>query len=49
MNNETKERIFEPFFTTKVFGRGLKIAAAYGIVENNGGIITVQSLPGRGR
>jgi signal transduction histidine kinase len=43
MEAEAIERIFEPFYTTKIFGRGLGMAAAYGIVTNHDGMITVES------
>ncbi len=48
MSSEVQSRIFEPFFTTKFLGRGMGLAAVYGIIENHGGKITVRSEEGIG-
>jgi PAS domain S-box-containing protein len=48
MDEEIKTRIFEPFFSTKFKGRGLGMAAVYGIVTNHEGWISVDSTPGKG-
>jgi CheY-like chemotaxis protein len=48
MDEETQDRIFEPFFTTHFIGRGLGMAAVYGIMSNHAGSITVESQPGVG-
>jgi PAS domain S-box-containing protein len=48
MDAETKQKIFEPFFSRKLKGRGLGMAAVYGIVKNHGGWISVESQLGKG-
>jgi PAS domain S-box-containing protein len=50
MDDETKARLFEPFYTTKDVGAGtgLGLATVFGIVQQAGGTIRLESAPGRG-
>ncbi|MDP1662516.1 MAG: ATP-binding protein [Phycisphaerales bacterium] len=45
---ETLARIFQPYFTTKSGGTGLGLPTARRLIEEHGGVLTVDSAVGRG-
>jgi PAS domain S-box-containing protein len=48
MDEQTLKQIFDPFFSTKILGRGLGMAAVYGVIKNHDGFIDVSSQVGQG-
>jgi PAS domain S-box-containing protein len=50
IDNSVLDRIFDPYFTTKSVGEGtgMGLATVHGIVNDHGGRVTVDSVPGEG-
>jgi PAS domain S-box-containing protein len=45
---QDQDKIFDPYFSSKEDGSGLGLAVAYAIMKKHDGLITVDSVPGKG-
>lgn len=45
---ENAKNVFNPFFTTKASGTGLGLAISHRIVKHHGGVVSLDSKPGKG-
>ena len=46
--SDAMEKLFEPSFTTKPEGHGFGLSTCYRIIQNHGGKISAQNVPGSG-
>ena len=45
---EQQQKVFNPFYTTKPRGTGLGLAISHRIIESQGGVLSLESQPGKG-